>query len=161
MKLWSKRRRYSDPGEEDKAERPSEAEPPDIVPPDPDKIRHDERKGRFPHVFAVSSDIFSRFQLRASALSLCVHTPRGLFVVRVILLNQNETIGIIQIRRRTWTPKRSQSHGAASDSNTTRVRTPSLFRALLNRIITSPSTRCSSSCAMILAKAAMTNKLTA
>src|SRR5260370_35635911 len=116
MKLWSKRRRYSDPGEEDKAERPSEAEPPDVLPPDPNKIRLHERKGRFTHVFAVSSDIFSRFQLRASALSLCVHTPRGLFVVRVSLLNQNETIWIIQSRRRTCPPKGSQSHGAPGDS---------------------------------------------
>jgi len=71
---------------------------------------------------------------------------------RVILLYQKENIEINQIKSLTCTPSKSQSHGAASDSSTMTVRTLSLSRTLLNLIIISPSTRCSSSCAMMCAK---------
>src|SRR5439155_26993883 len=65
------------------------------------------------------------------------------------LFNQNETIGTYQTRSLTCIPRKNQPHRAASERSTMTVRRLSLFLILRNLIIISPSTRCSSSCAMM------------
>src|SRR5712664_874087 len=78
---------------------------------------------------------------------------------RLTLLTQKEIIGTIQISNLICTPRKGQSHGTASDTNSSTARTPSLFRALLNLMIISPSTRCSSSWAMMCAKIAIITRV--
>src|SRR5438552_14090270 len=75
----------------------------------------------------------------------------------LILLTQNEIMGTDHIKSLTCTPRNSQSQGATSDTSTINVRMLSLFRILRILIIISPSTRCSSSWAIIWAKMARIN----